>query len=713
MAALGKIRKRGVTLIIIIGLALFAFIAEEMFRSCEATNNERRMQVGEVLGKKVSLQEYQALLDEYQEVLKMTQGRDNLTEEELNQAKDQVWNSLVNNAIIEDEASRLGLDVTDEELRGVLREGTNPMLLQTPFVNQQTRRFDVTLLTRFLDDYKKVEAGQSPEVAEQYRMINAYWQFIEKSLRQQLLAIKYQTLLSHSLLSNPVQAKMAFDGQNEESTVVLASIAYNTVNDNEVEAGEADLKAKYNEQKERFRQYAESRDIKYVDFQVLPSEADRAAIMASVTEAQQQLADGAEPADVVRKAQSQLSYTGIPVTRSAMPRDIAGRIDSMTVGETTAPFETTSDNTFNVVKLISKTLMPDSVEYKQIQVFDQSLDAARQSADSIYNALNASAPFDTIAKRYGQNGVSTWLTSEMYESSQIIDTDTKAYLEALNTMAVGEIRNIPMTQGNIIVQVVSRKNMVDKYVAAVVKRSIDFSKETYSAAYNKFSQFVSANQTLEGIEQNAKEFGFTVRERNDLFSSEHNIAGIRATTEALRWVFDAKVGQVSPLYECGNNDHLLVIAIEKIHPAGYRSQADVVDMLRPEVLRDKKFETLSTRLAGVKSVDEAKAKGAQVDTIRRVTFGAPAFIRATGSSEPALSGAVAATDKGAFRSEVVKGNGGAFVFQVLDKTQREGATFDEKTVEQQQRQAALQAASRFINELYTKANVVDRRYIFF
>ena len=148
-------------MIIIIGLGLFAFIAEEMFRSCEATNNERRLQVGEVLGEKLSVQDFQSLIDEYQEVIKMTQGRDNLGEDEMNQLKDQVWNNYVNNAILESEAKKLGLTVTREELQNMLREGTNPILMQTPFVNQQTGRFDATLLTKFLDDYKKMEGGQT------------------------------------------------------------------------------------------------------------------------------------------------------------------------------------------------------------------------------------------------------------------------------------------------------------------------------------------------------------------------------------------------------------------------------------------------------------------------------------------------------------------------------------------------------------------------
>lgn len=713
MAALGTIRKRGVILIVIIGLGLFAFIAEEMFRSCEATSNERRLQVGEVLGKKLSVQDFQNLIDEYQEVIKMTQGRDNLTEDELNQVKDQVWNTYVNNTIVEAEADKLGLTVTKEELQNVLRAGTNPILLQTPFVNQQTRRFDASMLTKFLDDYKKVENGQDAQMAEQYRTIYKYWQFIEKSLRQQILAMKYQNLLAGCLLSNPVSAKMAFDAQAEESDIQLASIAYSTVNDNDVKVSDADIKAKYDEQKEMYKQYVESRDIKYVEFQVLPSAADRKAIQATMADAQKQLQEGTDPAVVVRKAQSQEAYLGIPVTRNAFSRDIATKIDSMAVGQTTAPFETKADNTLNVVKLISKTQLPDSVEYRQIQIVGATVEAARKTADSVYAALQAGAPFDSIAKKYSQTGQKQWLTSAMYENSQTIDADSKLYLEALNTLGVNEMKNIAFTQGNVIVQVTARNAMVDKYVAAVVKHTIDFSKATYSAAYNKFSQFVSANQTVEAMEKNAAKFGYKVSERKDLFNSEHNVAGIRATGEAMKWIFDAEAGAVSPLYECGNNDHLLVVAMTKVHPVGYRDMEDVKDVIKQEVMRDKKFDMLKGKLAGANNIGSAKSKGARVDTVRQITFGAPVFVQATGASEPALSGAVAATKKGAFCPRVIKGNGGAYMLQVIDKKQRQGAKYDEKVMEQQLRQQAMQAASRFLNELYLKSDVVDNRYMFF
>ena len=711
MAVLGKIRKRGVALVIIIGLGLFAFIAEEAFRSCEATKNQQRQQIGEVLGNKINVQDFQNLVDEYQEVIKMTQGRDNFTEEELNSIKDQVWNTYVNEQIIADETAKIGLTVTDEELQNIMKEGTNPMLLQSPFVNQQTGRFDVTMLTKFLADYKK--NANNPQIGESYQRIYKYWQFIEKQLRQTALAQKYQALVANSLLSNPISAKMAFEGQNQESDIQLASVAYASINDNDVKVTEADLKAKYNEQKEMYKQTVETRDIKYVDFQVVASAADRKALETTMSEAANKLQSGANPAEVVRKAQSQFPYTGIAATKRAYPTDIAAMLDSVSVGETSKVFETKFDNTLNVIKLLSKTQMPDSIEYRQIQVGGNTLEEAHQLADSIYTALKGGADFEALAQKYGQTGIKQWLTSAMYENSSVMDEESKNYLNSINELGVNELKNLEFTQGNIIIQVTARRAFVDKYDVAVVKHTIDFSKNTYSEAYNKFSQYVSENKSVADLEKNAEKFGFRVLERKDLFNSEHNVAGLRATREAMKWIFDAKEGEVSPLYECGNNDNLLVIALTKIHPVGYRSIDGVKDMLTQEVIRDKKFEQIKAKYAGVKDIAAAEKAGARIDSVRQITFSAPVFVQATGASEPALSGAVAAVKQGAFSQEMVKGNGGAYLFQVLKKSDREGAKFDDKLMEQQLSQQALQAAGRFMQELYQKANVVDNRYLFF
>lgn len=717
MAAIGKIRKWGPVLVCIIGLGLFAFIAEEAFRSCDAAKNNERQQVGEVLGEKINVQEFQKLVDEYTEVIKMQQGRENLPEEQMNQVKDMVWNTYVQNQIISHEAEELGLTVTDAELQDILKTGTNQMLLSTPFVNQQTGRFDASSLQKFLADYKaqKANANANQQILQQYETIYKYWSFIEKNLRQQTLAQKYQSLLAHCFLSNPVEAKMSFTEENEESNIQLVAFPYSDVQDDKVKVTESDLKAKYDEMKDRFMQPVQSRDIKYVDILVEASQTDKAALNKEFAGYQKDLAAAADPAEIVRKSTSSVAYLGIPVTKKAFPMDIAATLDSLAVGATSTVKTSAYDNTLNIVKLVSKQQLPDSVQYRMIQVVAESVDAAKTKADSIKNALVGGADFEALAKKYSQTGEKAWMTTAQYEQATSMDKDNKTFINTLNTAAVNSTTELQLGQGYVVLQVLDRKAMTDKYVAAVIKKSIDFSKDTYRTAYNKFSSFVSANQTADDIIKNATKSGYKVQELKDVTTSTHYVANIHSTREALKWIFDAKAGDVSPLYECGDNNHLLVVVLDKIHNIGNRGldDAQVRDLVKAVVVKDKKAEQIEAKLNGVKNFSAAaKVKGAKVAPVNQITFSAPVFIAATGASEPALSGAVAATKKGAFSAHAVKGNAGVYLFQVDSKANR-NVKYDEKSQVQKCKQKAMQYAGNFMNELYLNAKVVDNRYLFF
>lgn len=714
MAAIGKIRSWGPILVAVIGLALFAFIAEELFRSCDSIKNDRNQQVGQVLGEKISMQEFQTLVEEYTEVIKVQQGQDNLSEDQLNQVRDMVWNTFVQTKIYEKEAKELGLRVTDAEMQNILKEGTNPMLLQTPFVNQQTGRFDVNALQKFLAEYKN-PAQITPQLQQQYQTIYRYWTFVEKTLRQQTLVQKYQALLAGCFLSNPVEAKLAFQEENTESNIELAAFPYTSIDASKIEVTDAELQAKYDELKPRFQQYVETRDIKYVDVPIVASQQDRTALKTEMDGYAQQLGGEDDPAEIVRKSTSLIGYLGMPVAKTAFPQDIASKIDSMAVGAVVGPFENIQDNTYNVVKLIAKQELPDSVQYRQIQVGGATPEEAHQRADSILTALQGGAEFAAIAKVYGQAGTETWLTTAQYQHAPSLDADTREYLTSLNTLAVNEYKNIELPQGNIIVQVLDRKASISKYTVAVVKRTIDYSKDTRTAVFNKFNSFAAANMTADAISANAQKSGYKLLDAKDVTTAQHNLVNIRSTRDALKWVFSAKEGDVSPLYECGNNgDHLLIVILDKIHKEGYRGLDDpqVKELVKSEVIRDKQAEQLFAKIKGVNSIAAAKAKGANVSTVEQVTFAAPVFIAATGGSEPALSGAVAATAKGTFSKQPVKGNAGVYLFQVTSRSNRP-TKFDAKAMEQKLRQRWMQYAGNFTNELYIKANVKDNRYLFF
>ena len=715
MAVLGKIRSKGAILVGAISLALIAFLAGDAARSCEGMKGESRQQIGKILGENISVQEYQNLIDEYQSAIKFTMQRDNLSEQELNQVKDQVWQQLVSSRVLEADAKKVGLTVTEKEIENVLSEGTNPVLTQTPFVNQQTGRFDVNALKQFFDSYNKAKAAKSPEL-DQMQAVYDYWLFVEKNLRTQLLGQKYQALLASCVLSNKAEATMAFKDNNEESQIQLASLAYSSVKDADIKISDDDLKAKYDELKPAFRQSVETRDIKFVDYQIKASAADRKVVAKEMNDFQHQLATATDPSGVISKSGSEISYLGLPVSSKAYQQypDIASKIDSLSVG-TTGVFENSQDNTLNVIRVFSKAQLPDSVQFRQISVGAATPDEARAKADSIQKALAGGADFEALAKRYGQTGEKAWFTGQQYEMAPTMSVDNRTFVNALLNGEVNATQNLALTQGNVILQVLDKKAFTTKTTAAIIKKPIDFSKDTRSNAYNKFSEFVAKSSSVAELEKNASKSGYRVQSLNDLSTAEHYVGGIQGTHDALKWLFSAKQGEISPLYECGDNDHLLVVALTAVHPQGYRpwDDAQVKEVLKREVMKDKKAEMLMAKLKGVNSIAAAQSKGAKVSTVNQITFSAPAFVQATGSVEPALSGAVAGTAAGKFSKAPVKGNAGVYVFQVVKKAMRAGSKYNEAMVMQQTAQMNMQLISNFMQDLILKANVVDNRYLFF
>ncbi len=710
MATLQTIRSKGPLLVIVIGIALFAFIAGDAWKIFQP--HQGRQDIGEINGEKISAQDYQKLVDEYTEVIKLTNGLASLNETQLASVKDQVWQSYVNNKLIAEQAEKLGLTVTDAEIQAIIDEGTHPLLMNTPFRNPQTGAFDKDMLKKFLVDYSNLSTSQMPsQYVEYYQTMGNFWNFVEKTLRQSALAEKYQNLISKSLIANPTSAEDAFKARTEQSDLLMAAVPYSAINDSLVKISDDEIRSLYNERKEQFKQLAETRDIRFVDIQVLPSDADRKAVLDEVTEYSEQLNNTtADYAAFIRSTGSSVSYSDIPVNKSVLPSDVVARLDSIGMNEVFGPYYSQADDSYNAFKIIAKVNAPDSIQFRQIQVYADTEEKTKTLTDSIYDALKGGANFEEIAKVYGQTGESTWVSANTWEGSQL-NSENEEFIKTLLSQPVKEIAKLNIGQANIILQVMNKKSMQDKYKVAVIKRNVEFSNDTYNEAYNKFSQFVAQSNSIEELEKNAEEYGYTVIPRSDFSSAEHYVGGVPSTKEVIRWIFGAKEGAVSPLFECGNND-IMVAALDRINPVGYRNINSVADMLRAEIRRDKKAEMIMADMKSCTSIDQAKAvKNAVSDTVKHVTFSAPAYISLTRGSEPVI-GAVASKTAVNATSAPVKGNAGVYMVQVLSKENGK-ETFDVKSEESTLSNMYYRFATQFINDLYQKSKVVDNRYLYF
>ena len=712
MATLQSIRKHSGWLVAVIGLALFAFIAGDAAQVLQPHQNSQN--VGEINGNKIDAQAYQKLVEEYTQAINFIRGNNSLTEAENAQIKDEVWSTLVTNTLVGEQAKKLGLTVTTAELQAAIDEGTDPLLAQSAFRNQTTGKFDRDVLMNFLAEYANMDPEVMPaEYVDYYHQLYNYWKFIESNLQSSLLMQKYEALITNAQLTNPVAAEYNFNARNSHAEVAYAVVPFSNIADSLVKVTNSDINKLYEAKKELYKQPAETRAIKYIDVPVIPSQADRDDLQKEVAEYAEQLATTEDLAALTRLANSTVAYSEVPVSENGLPTDIVAHLDSVKGDEVYGPYYNQADDSYNAFRLLAKTQLPDSVQFRQIQVADADAARTKTLADSIYKALKQGADFAELATKYGQPSEPAWIATANIEGAGITG-DNATYLNTLFGMKKNELKQLSLAGGELIIQVVDTKNPIEKYTAAIIKRPAYFSNETYAEAYNKLSAFVADNQTLEDIEANAEEAGFRLYPVNEVSNAAHTIGGVQGTREALRWAFGAKKGEVSQIFEAGENDHLMVVAVSDIHKAGYRPVDQFTEMFRMQAIADKKAEKISADVKDVKTMQEALAlNGVKSDTLRRVSFSSPTYVSKVPASEPALSGAAATLEEGTL-SAPIKGNGGIYFIQVLKKNNgvaKYDAAAEQKTLEATATRNIN--SNTILNELYLQGDIEDNRYLFF
>ena len=711
MATLEKIRSKAGLLVLVVGLALFAFIIGDFLNSGSTYFRQSQERIAEIDGEVIKIQDYQARVDEMTEIYKMQSGSASLPEEYMTQIRQSVFDGMVQEIVLDEATQKLGMVVGPEELFDMVQgENISPLIQQMQmFVNPQTGAFDKSALLTFLKQIDVDNIATYPaEQQAQLQQAQRFWMFWEQTIKRQRLESKYTTLLSKAIAANALDAKAAFDESVENSDIVYAMQSYATIPDSTIAVSDSEIKQLYEQRKESYKQKA-SKIIDYIAVDIRPSKEDYDKVQADIESVKSELETTDRVADLVNE-NSEVPYVDAFFTENALDAEMKQFATTAEVGAIYGPVF--DNDKYRLFKLIDKTNAPDSVKVSHIMLAGKGEAETKALADSLLTVLKGGASFEELAKQFSADqaaengGELGWFT----EATALRGVNAE-FKDAVFGTPLNQIAVVKSMYGTHLVKVTEKTANVAKYKVADIDMTVSPSSKTYSNIYNELNQFISNNHSLEKLTANAKEAGYNLVSDATVTKDDQLLGSVQNSRQVIRWAFQNDKGAISEIFEC--NDKFVVAAMKGSLDEGYRPVELVAAPLKAELIAQKKGEQIAAALAAknLTSVEAyAEAMGAKVDSVKFVNF---ATRRISGIGiEPNLNAAVAMAQVDQV-SAPVKGNNGVYVFKVYARN-KDAKTYDEaEQVRTLDATNAYRVGFQAIQSLINKAEVEDNRIRFY
>ncbi|MEG2219321.1 MAG: peptidylprolyl isomerase [Muribaculaceae bacterium] len=651
MATLEKIRNKSVLLIVVIGVALIAFIIGDFFTSGRTFFGDGT--TAAVVGKeKIGIQDFQR---RYEEANQQMQQQNQSADPAL--VQNQVLNGMIQEILLNDEADKLGIFVTENELsEAMVGKNANPMMMQ--FAQQMGAESPAQLYEMI---FSPTKFGIKEE---QIAPARAEWLKKESEMEKNLRYMKVGGLIAGSIQANNLDKKAIYDENATTSYVNLIKKDYSSLKDSDFPVTDAELQAEYDKIKEQFKQESEVRRIHYIALDIKPSPVDEKSALKIVEGAVAQLKANPGVDAVRNNSDLVINESTVRIADITDPQ-----VKEFVVASEIGAVSNYShvDDTYTITKLTGKKIETDSVKINMVGV-----EGPKAIQDSVVNLLNAGTTLADIAKVKGVKGTQPDYWIPLYQLGKE-DEATKAKI--LNAGATYFILN-EAPQGATICQVVEKKAPKQMYEIATVSYKTFPSQTTIENLRDGLQKFITANNSSKAFADKAIAAGYQAVET--IITPENpQIDRIENTRKAIQWVFGGEVGNVSSIFDKEANNKMVVVSIDEIIPAGYTpvTNKNVKTLLTNIVRRDKKATSLIQKfngkakdLAGFATIMESK-----VDTAVAVTFG-QSFIPQIGANEPVLLGRVPVSKVNQLVGPV-KGDLGVYVYQVA-KIDNQGPAFN-------------------------------------
>ncbi|MCX7862027.1 MAG: peptidylprolyl isomerase [Bacteroidales bacterium] len=702
MATLQTIRNRaGVLIAVIIGLALLAFILNDLIYSNQLFNSSYKTDVAEVYGKAISIKEYEMLVEELtQNYLRNTQQESVPDEAISQQIRDQAWEQLITNYVLANNLPEIGFVVHPDELQDmIIGSNIDPQILQIPiFKNQQTGLFDPNLVKQFISNMDKDPTGNARKS----------WVAFEKELEHQKLLKKYYTAVKKGLYVTNVEANSYVEEASQQNNIQMLLKRYSDVSDSLISVTDKDLENFYNEHLYLFEQ-EESRDIEYIVFDVVPSPADMQALQQKMMEIKERFATTENTEEFVNQ-NSDVPYSEQYFSKGELPKQIDSIIFASQPGFIYGPY--IENNQYYIAKLIAFKNMPDSVHARHILISPnekRTKEQAKKLADSLKILLDKKADFATLAKQYSDDKGSAQEGGDLkwFKRGVMVKPFEKAAFEAKK----GEFVVVESQFGYHIIETLEKSKEVKKAEVAFIQWKIEPSSATYQTVQNKAYQFAGLNNTPEKFEKAITTEGLNKRIASGLRPTDRTIAGFDHAREIIRWAYKAKKGEISQPFDFP--DKFVIAHLTEVREKGYAPLEQVREQVKNSVIKEKKAEKFIQEFKANISLGTLQGISAKMNipvmdasNINFASFSIPGV-----GIEPKVIAAAAILPVNKI-SNPIKGNNGVFIINVTERNKQ--STID---VKQAQLQMTYDIQARVdyqaFEALKKLANIVDNRILFY
>lgn len=710
MATLEKIRSKAGCLVIAIGFALLAFLAGDFFRGGSTLSRAKENNAFYVNGKEIPIQEYNARVVRAEEQYRGQNG--SLTQAQNVMLRNQIYSSMVAENVLREEAEKIGLKVTPEEIFQLIQgDNISPVILQNPMFLTPQGVFDKAGLLNFLKVINSDEKSFAPQEQGQLQKLKSIWLDVENQVENYRLNEKYADLVASAIVTNKLEAEFASKYASTISNLTYVAFKAVDASDSLVTITDKDVQAYYDIHSDMMRTEGGSvLDIIYAN--ISPSEADFQTAQKDTESARQELLEGKDPTLTLQEY-SDIPYANTYLTfealkSSGLSQRVLEFISTATVGEVSPLI--TEGNVFAVAQLVNKKSSPESLKVSHILLasnsgtkVDSLLAIVSKSPSEFANQAQVNSLDSNSAVKGGEMG---WMDENI--AKQYLGSE---FAEALYSAKVGVPFKCTSKFGTHLVLVNEAKPNVLKYNVALSAREVTASTETHTKVYNELSHFLATNKDKGGIDSIAINAGFQVLSNINVQSAQPAVSKfIPESREVIRWAMQNKKGETSTIMECG--DKYVVARIKDKYDAGILPYQLVAEQLRPVVVMEKKVEALYDQLkkSSYTSLEECVAKtGNNIDTLNFVKFGTPR-LESIGY-QPALN--AVATLAPLNKLVPVKGNGSAFLVTVNSREEDKNATTQEALVAEITNGRRGTVRMGIIPEIMKHAQLEDYRWKFF